>query len=182
MVLSSRSEPAGLRVSVASAVFTLVGALTLLLAACGSSNTSSSTTTTPTTALNQTTATQQVTSAYATLFNLANPTVDSKVAVIQNGNSLKTGLSKELNSQLAKMATGATVSAVTFPTASQCQAAGLPHPCAKVTYSILGTNGSALIANNTGYAVYENGKWVVAKVTICSLLTLGNNNVPLQGC
>ena len=62
----------------------------------------------------------------------------------------------------------------------------MPSPCAKVTYSILGQGGSALLGGETGYAVYVNGKWLVAKPTVCSLLGLfyeatGKTGSP-QGC
>jgi len=32
--------------------------------------------------------------------------------------------------------------------------------------------GTAILPGNTGYAVLSNGKWLVAKTTICTLLGL----------
>ena len=57
-------------------------------------------------------------------------------------------------------------------TGSACTTAKLPSPCAKVSYDILGAGGTPLLAGQTGYAVDVSGKWLVAKVTICTLLGL----------
>ena len=48
----------------------------------------------------------------------------------------------------------------------------LPDPCAHVNYDIHGPGGTAILPGNNGYAVYTNGKWLVAKTTICTLLGL----------
>ncbi len=42
---------------------------------------------------------------------------------------------------------------------------------ATVTYNIT-SNGSSLLPNQTGKAVYENGVWKVGDTSICSLLKL----------
>jgi len=49
---------------------------------------------------------------------------------------------------------------------------GLTSPCAQVIYDILGTGGSPLLPDNTGYAVSVDGTWLVATNTVCTLLGL----------
>ena len=128
-------------------------------------------------------ATAAVHAAYQVLFDLANPALAPKLAVVQDGSTLAGTMAKELGSALAKQATGATVSAVTTEPASSCSDSGLPSPCASVRYSILGKGGKALLSNSKGYAVYVGGRWLVAKETICGLLALaaGGGGEP-AGC
>jgi hypothetical protein len=129
-------------------------------------------TTTPPTTTPGSTPSSAITQAYQTLFNFADPSVASKVAVIQDGASVEASLSEALSSSLATSATGANVAAISFPDSSVCTQAGLPSPCAQVTYDILGTTGAPILPNNHGYAVSINGTWLVAKNTICVLLGL----------
>jgi hypothetical protein len=125
--------------------------------------------------------------AYSTLFDFANHSVSAKTAVIQNGSTLGAALTQALSSSLAKQATGAEVTAVRLLSTTQCQQAALVSPCAKVTYNLLGANHAPLFATPAaGYAVYVNGRWLVAKATICGLLELfysasGHKGVP-TGC
>ena len=129
----------------------------------------------------------QIGQAYQTLFNFANrSSVDAKIADIQGGSTIRTSLTQALQSPLASAAQGASVGAITQLSDSKCSSSNVPSPCAAVTYSILGSGGSALLANQAGYASYSTGKWLVAKVTICKLLQLfysanGNNGTP-PGC
>jgi hypothetical protein len=146
----------------------IVLAGTALMAAACSSSSSSSTTPPP----NPAQAQAQLQTVYNTFFNLADKSVDAKLAAIQNGESVRAATTDALNSQLASSSTGATVSQATLLTSSQCKAQNLPYPCAKVTYSILGPGGQVLLANSGGYAVYINGKWYVAKQTVCGLFQL----------
>lgn len=125
--------------------------------------------------------------SYATLFDFTNHSVTQKMAVIQDGSTLRKALTDALSSSLAKNAAGAKVSAVHVLTASGCQSAALPSPCAKVTYSLLSPSHTPLFATaSTGYAVYVSGRWLVAKSTICGLLELfysasGHSGTP-PGC
>jgi len=151
-----------------------------LTAACSSS--SSSTTPPP----NPATAQADITTVYNAFFNLSNKDVDKTLAAIQNGSTLRAATTDALSSTLSNSATGATVSSATLLTASQCSAQSLPYPCAKVTYSILGPGGQPLLANSGGYAVYVNGHWLVAHVTVCGLFELlyqteGKSGTP-PGC
>ena len=114
----------------------------------------------------------EITQAYQTLFDFANPTVADKVAVIQDGASIEAGLSEALASTLATSATGAKVNNISFLDTSGCTQAMLPSPCASVTYDILGQSGTAILPNNQGYAVSIDGSWLVATKTVCGLLGL----------
>lgn len=152
-----------------------LGALSLLLtvavtaAACSSSNSASTTTTKP---LDRAAAPGLIAQAYDTLFNFTDKTVASKVAVIQNGASVESSLQEALASPLSNSATGSKIDSTSVLTGSSCTSTHLTSPCAKVTYDLLGSGGSPLLGGQTGYAVYDNGSWLVAKVTICTLLGL----------
>jgi hypothetical protein len=143
-------------------VLTLMVALALTAAACGSS--------TPT--INKAQAKTDISNAYNSLFHFKSGTLASKEAVIQNGSSLKGAMSQALASSEASAADGATVDTVTFLDSAGCSKQSLPNPCAKIKYDILGTGGTAILPGNTGYSVLSNGKWLVAKTTICTLLGL----------
>src|SRR4029077_14729431 len=113
------------------------------------------------------TPTGEITQAYQTLFDFADPSVAAKVAVIQNGASIEAGLSEALSSSLATSATGAKVDNISFLDSAGCTQAMLPSPCASVTYDILGSGGTAILPNSHGYAVSINGSWLVATNTVC---------------
>jgi len=143
-------------------VLTVMVALALTAAACGSS--------TPT--FDKAQAKTDISSAYDSLFHFKTGTLASKEAVIQNGPSLAGAMGQALASSEASASDGATVDSVDFLSTAACSKQSLPNPCAKVKYDILGTGGTAILPGNTGYAVLSNGKWLVAKTTICTLLGL----------
>jgi hypothetical protein len=146
--------------------------LAALVAACGSTP-STSGPTTSTQATSGAGATAAVGHSYATLFDLADPAVAPKLAVVQDGSSLRAAFDKDLALPLAKEATGATVSTVTVESGTTCSGEGLPAPCASVEYDILSASHKPLFpAASKGWAVYDAGHWLVAKVTICGLLSL----------
>jgi hypothetical protein len=153
-----------------------VAALTVLLtvavtaAACSSNNTASTTSTTK--PVDMAAAPGLVQQAYNTLFNFSDKTVASKVAVIQDGAAVQSSLAEALASPLSSSTTGSKIDSTTVLEGSACTAQHVTAPCAKVTYDLLGANGSAVLGGQTGYAVYDNGSWLVAKVTICTLLGL----------
>jgi hypothetical protein len=148
--------------------------LVLGAAACSSSPSTTATTkaTTTTVAIDPATAQADIGTVYQTLFNLANPALAGKIAVIQNGSSISTALQQALSSSVASASQGAKIDSVNVLTAAQCSAQHLPAQCAHVVYDILGTGGTAILPMNNGYAVFTDGKWLVAKVTICTLLGL----------
>jgi hypothetical protein len=141
---------------------TVVVALSLAASACSSG--------TPT--INKAVAKTQVTASYDSLFHLTTGSIASKEADVQNGTTIKKAMSQAMSSSIAGSAKGAKVHTVDFLSSAACTKESLPNPCAKVKYDILGQGGTAILAGNTGYAVLDNGKWVVAKATICTLLGL----------
>ena len=168
-VADRRGHRAGRRGRVVATA--VMAALSLGAAACSSStNTAASTTTAVT--FNPATESTDIGAAYNTLFNLANPDVTTKVAVIQNGASIQPALQEALSSSLASSSAGSKIDSVKVLTTSVCRQASLPSPCAKVVYDILGTTGTAILPNSQGYAVFSAGHWLVAKATICGLLGL----------
>jgi len=149
--------------------------LTLGAAACSSTPAAAPTTvkaTTTTVAIDPATATADISTAYDTLFNLANPSLAGKLVVIQDGSSITGALQQALSSSEASASQGSKIDSVNILTAAQCTAQKLGTQCAKVVYDILGTGGTAILPMNNGYAVFTDGKWLVAKVTICTLLGL----------
>lgn len=166
----------------------VLAAVSLGAAACSSGPSATPTTAATTTAVTFDPATEQtdVATVYQTLFNLSNPALDSKIAVIQSGASISAALQDALSSSLASAASGAKVNSVTVLTKSGCSKASLPNPCASVIYDILGANASVILGMQKGYAVFSDGKWLVAKTTICGLLGLfysasGKSGKP-KGC
>ncbi len=128
----------------------------------------------------------QIAKSYNTVFDLANGSKAKKLADIQDGATLREALTGVLSFSLAASATGATVSMAIQLSTTQCHAAKVTPPCARVVYSILGPNGQILIANSNGYAIHTNSRWLVAKTTICGLFGLfyqaeGDTN-PVPGC
>ena len=67
-------------------------------------------------------------------------------------------------------------------TGTACANELVPSPCAKVTYDILSSSKTALLANTVGYAVYLRARWLVAKATICTLLDFENSGNVAPGC
>ncbi len=112
-----------------------------------------------------------ITQAFQTLFD-PNASIADRVAVVQNGASIETAFSTAFSSSLSSSATGASVDSITFLDSSGCSQVGLTSPCAQVIYDILGTGGSPLLPDNTGYAVSVDGTWLVATNTVCTLLGL----------
>ena len=149
--------------------------------------TSTTTTTQPVSPVTTTTTTgsstpsDQITQAYQTLFDFADPSVADKVAVIQNGASIQMALSQALSSSLGSSATGANVNDISFLDSATCTQDNLPSPCAQVNYDILGQGGTAILPDNNGYAVSIGGTWLVATDTACVLLGLFYSAAGLSG-
>lgn len=154
------------------AVVAAAAALSIGAAACSSSSPKAASTTTTQVKVNAAAAPAAIQTAYNTLFDLANPDVTSKVAVIQDGSSITSALQQALSSSLASSAGGSKIDSTQLLSSSGCTKAKVPYPCAHVTYDIDNSTGTAILPNSQGYAVYVNGQWLVAKATICGLLGL----------
>ena len=118
--------------------------------------------------------------AFGVLFDFADRSVDKKVAVVEDGSSLRQALAEGLSSPLAALAKGAKVSWVDLLSDSGCAAAAEKAPCARATYDVLGPQGP-VFSGAKGYAVFVDGKWLVAKSTICGLLTTMNETLGKKG-
>jgi hypothetical protein len=165
-----------------------IGGLVLGCAACSSSSSSGPTgtgsgPTTSTVPAISTADLAQVRASFETLFDLSDPALAPKVAVIEDGSALRTTLAAALKLPLAKLAKGASVVSVAPESTAVCAGELLSSPCVAVTFDILGASkAKPLLANEKGYAVEVSGKWLVAKSTICSLLTLTGGGATPKGC
>jgi hypothetical protein len=168
-VVSRRRAPAVLAVA----------ALAAALAACGSSSTP---TTTTTTLPSVSASTAAIKHAYSVLFDLSDTSVAPKLAVVQDGSSIRSAMTSTLKTGLAKEAGGASTTATSIETGAPCRTEGLSSPCAKVVFNIDAPNGHPLLSHDIGFAVYQKGKWLVAKNTICTLLELAGGGSALSGC
>jgi hypothetical protein len=149
------------------------------LAACGSSGAPTTTTTTLPSLSASTAAIKQ---AYTVLFDLADPALAPKLAVVQGGSTLESAMKTALKSALAKSAGGASLSKITIEHGADCKNELLPSPCAKVVYDVLSPTKTVVLRNAGGLALYEHGHWLVGKITICALLELENSGAVPPGC
>ena len=154
-----------------------LSAVALAAAAC-SSSTSATTTTAPP---NPATAQADITSAYQAEFNFSDKNLADKEAAVEDGTALAPGLQLAMSSSLAGNTSGARVNSVTLLSSSACKAVKATVPCASVKYDILAGSGVAVLPNQTGYASYIGGKWLVARQTICGLLDLFYGTEKLKG-
>jgi len=110
--------------------------------------------------------------SYSVFFNLASGRASKIQTVVQDGPSLQTALEQAVDSSLSRVATGARVDKVTVFSGLRCTAQHLSSPCAAVTYAVLGPGTAPLYSGQQGYAVYQEGTWLVSKSTVCAFLTL----------
>jgi hypothetical protein len=171
--------------SVAPFKMAAIALVAVAFAACSSSSSTPTTTSTsvpPATLPPAAVSKADIEHAYTTLFDLADPAVPPKLLVVQDGSSLKAAFTAAIHSTLAHEAAGASVLSVTVHQGSDCSAKVLPSPCATVIYDILGPNKKPVLTGSAGSAVYVSGTWLVAKSTICTLLTLDNGGSTPSGC
>jgi len=163
-------SPRASRRSSRVAAATVVSVLALGMAACSSSSPPATTAVT----YNKATAQTDINAVLNTLFNLSKANENAVIASLQDGPSLKTAVTQGVDSSLASSSKGAKLDSYKVLTTAGCKAAAqpLPSPCAKVVYDILGPTGTAILPNSQGYVVFQNGKWLVAKQTICGLFGL----------
>jgi hypothetical protein len=91
----------------------------------------------------------------------AHTTVADKVKLLQNGAALEAAIKTFANFPLAS-GIGAKVTNVTVNSATK----------AAVTYNLTSSDGSALLSNQKGVAVYEDGTWKVGDQSLCGLFKL----------
>ncbi len=110
--------------------------------------------------------------SFNTLFDFADGSITDKLAVIEDGAALRQAMTQATSNSFTAAATGARVDTSTMLGASACAQLSLTAPCAAVTYDVVGTQNSVLLPSSQGYAVWHNGKWLIAKVTACGLFEL----------
>ncbi|PZS22182.1 MAG: hypothetical protein DLM54_03350 [Acidimicrobiales bacterium] len=95
--------------------------------------------------------------------------MNAKVPRLENGsqfrNAIQAGSSNPLASSIMAKVTNITFASPTT---------------ANVTYDI-SSGGKVLLANQTGMAVLDNGKWLVSDSAFCGLLSLEGGQLP-AGC
>ena len=91
----------------------------------------------------------------------ARTTVAEKVKLLQNGTALEAAIKTFANFPLAS-GIGAKVTNVTVNSATK----------AAVTYNLTSSDGSALLSNQKGVAVYQDGTWKVGDGSLCGLFRL----------
>jgi hypothetical protein len=156
---------------------TLALALALTVAACSSSSSTSASTSTSSTPAASSPATgssaapsspgtgsssaavAQITTNWEKFFNSSTPTAE-RVALLQNGSRFTSAITAFSRLPLAN-GIGAKVTAVTLKSATT----------ATVTYNIT-AGGTALLSNQSGTAVYQDGVWKVGSPSLCGLFKL----------
>jgi hypothetical protein len=103
----------------------------------------------------------QITANWEAFFN-GQTSAAKKIQLLQNGQKFAAVINAQAGSGLASSA-GAKVTAVVVNSATS----------ATVSYDIT-LSGATALANQTGTAVYQDGKWKVGDVSFCQLLKLEN--------
>jgi hypothetical protein len=102
----------------------------------------------------------QIKANWEKFFDAGTP-VAEKVKLLQNGAALEAAIKAFANFPLAS-GIGATVTKVTVNSATQ----------AAVTYNLTSSDGSALLSNQKGVSVYQDGTWKVGDASLCGLFKL----------
>jgi hypothetical protein len=110
--------------------------------------------------------------SFNTLFDFADGSVTNKLAVVEDGETLRQAMTEAVSTPFVKAATGIKVNASTVLATPACAKATLPAPCALISFDVVGTGGAVILPNSEGYAVSIKGQWRVAKSTVCSLFEL----------
>ncbi len=106
-------------------------------------------------------AVDQIKAAYTGFFS-TKTSLDAHVALMENGAKFRPVIESFLTNPMAS-GVNATVSSVTLQGADK----------AKVVYTVKISGFS--LANQTGYAVRQGGKWKVADSTLCGLVSLAGS-------
>jgi hypothetical protein len=102
----------------------------------------------------------QITANWEKFFNASTPLAE-RVKLLQNGAALESAI-KAFSSLPLASGIGAKVTHVTVNSATK----------ATVTYDLTSSGGSALLSNQKGTSVYQDGTWKVGTASLCGLLRL----------
>ena len=102
----------------------------------------------------------QIKANWEKFFDASTP-VTEKVKLLQNGAALESAIKAFANFPLAN-GIGAKVTNVTVSSATK----------AAVTYNLTSSDGSALLSNQKGVSVYQDGTWKVGDESLCGLFRL----------
>jgi hypothetical protein len=135
-------------------------------AACGGGSSGGGNAATVNPTANPATAKADITTLYRNFFSSSIPQAKT---MLEDGASLSKAfqIANKLKGSVTESAKVKTVT-LTGPTS------------ADVTFELDG-NGSPLIQNSDGKAVFQNGHWLVAKQTFCALVSLGYSK-PIPNC
>jgi hypothetical protein len=102
----------------------------------------------------------QIKANWEKFFNSSTPLAE-RVKLLQNGAALESAI-KAFSSLPLASGIGAKVTNVTVGSATK----------ATVTYDLTSSGGSALLSNQKGTSVYQDGTWKVGTASLCGLLRL----------
>ena len=102
----------------------------------------------------------QIKANWEKFFDASTP-VTEKVKLLQNGAALESAINAFANFPLAS-GIGAKVTNVTVSSATK----------AAVTYNLTSSSGGALLSNQKGVSVYQDGIWKVGDESLCGLFRL----------
>jgi hypothetical protein len=102
----------------------------------------------------------QIKANWEKFFNSSTPLAE-RVKLLQNGAALESAI-KAFSSLPLASGIGAKVTNVTVNSATK----------ATVTYDLTSSGGSALLSNQKGTSVYQDGTWKVGTASLCGLLRL----------
>lgn len=120
--------------------------------------------------------TAAITAAFTTFFDGVNPDVDGKVAVLENGESMRSMIvDAAANPQFQQLST--VVNSVTMLPDSDCTAAGEAAPCAKVSHDMF-IGGLPAMVGLQSHAVKVDGVWKVSAKSWCAIVAIGGETCP----
>ena len=111
----------------------------------------------------------EITTVWQSFFK-AGGTVDSHIALLQDGELFRAELTASAKDPANK------------DLAAKVTKVGVNADSALVTYDLLGKAGAVLLGGALGEAVRVNGHWLVSKKTYCQLISLQAPNVKHPGC
>jgi hypothetical protein len=113
----------------------------------------------------------EITSVWEKFFHTGTARSEA-VKLLEDGDNLGAALDKaEQEDKQTGLVRRAQVKRIVFTTPTH----------ANVTWTLL-NKSNPLLDNASGEAVNVDGKWLVSKLTFCTLVELGNNGKPVEGC